>query len=42
VAAALCGSSVVGRSLFGFIDGEETQRIYRLLLPGARSTRRLS
>ena len=36
-AAALCGSSVVGRSLFEFIDGEETQRIYRLLLRRVRA-----
>ena len=36
-AAALCGSGVVGRSLFEFIDGEETQRIYRLLLRRVRA-----
>ncbi len=36
-AASLCGSSVVGRSLFEFIAGEETQRIYRLLLHRARA-----
>jgi len=42
-AASLCGSSVVGRSLFDFISGEETQRIYRLLLRRcARWTRRSS
>ena len=36
-AASLCGSSVVGRSLFDFISGEETQRIYRLLLRRVRA-----
>jgi hypothetical protein len=36
-AASLCGTSVVGRSLFEFIDGEETQRIYRLLLRRVRA-----
>ncbi len=36
-AASLCGASVVGRSLFEFIEGEETQRIYRLLLRRVRA-----
>lgn len=36
-AASLCGASVVGHSLFEFIDGEETRRIYRLLLRRVRA-----
>ena len=37
-APALCGSRVVGTPLFEFITGEETQRIYRLLIDKVRST----
>ena len=36
-AAALCGTRVVGAPLFDFITGQETQRIYRLLLHKVRS-----
>jgi hypothetical protein len=36
-AASLCGPSVVGRPLFDFIAGEETQRIYQWLLTRVRA-----
>jgi hypothetical protein len=36
-APALASEAVVGRSLFDFIQGEESQRIHRLLLLAARS-----
>jgi len=35
--ASLAGSHVVGRSLFDFIAGDETQRIYQLLLRRVRA-----
>ncbi|HEY8155574.1 MAG TPA: hypothetical protein VII72_15715 [Myxococcota bacterium] len=35
--AALTGSRVVGRSLFDFIAGDETRRIYQLLLRRVRA-----
>jgi len=36
-ASSLCGASVVGRSLFDFIAGEQTQRIYQWLLTRVRA-----
>jgi len=35
--ASLSGSQVVGRSLFDFISGDDTQQIYRLLLQRVRA-----